>query len=549
MRRATESGKDADNGSDNFYPRSPCGERHKRPGLFFQQILISIHALLAESDRCQASDISAKRISIHALLAESDFRFSIFDFLYLPFLSTLSLRRATLSGSTKPRARRISIHALLAESDNRNARRRHGQGHISIHALLAESDGAPPASRGKSSKFLSTLSLRRATDEADGTLAALEFLSTLSLRRATCAWCKERTSCQFLSTLSLRRATDGTVWRRWKHKDISIHALLAESDCRLWLAHHGPGYFYPRSPCGERLQNIFSVNLDSVFLSTLSLRRATTLRNHLSSLIKNFYPRSPCGERRQRGGRRRPGQLISIHALLAESDGRAGDPGRQPQHFYPRSPCGERPALEKISNSLTPISIHALLAESDCQTAWPGCLPGYFYPRSPCGERPSPGHDPRLGLYFYPRSPCGERPPWTHRPSWCSNFYPRSPCGERRIDWYATGGIMKFLSTLSLRRATRVVWDATRLHKNFYPRSPCGERPQWFRRSFLNIEDFYPRSPCGERRCAATTIRRACNISIHALLAESDDCVGQVWASLSAISIHALLAESDATPA
>ena len=33
---------------------------------------ISIHALLAESDRFQAVDISASRISIHALLAESD---------------------------------------------------------------------------------------------------------------------------------------------------------------------------------------------------------------------------------------------------------------------------------------------------------------------------------------------------------------------------------------------------------------------------------------------------------------------------------------------
>ena len=33
---------------------------------------ISIHALLAESDRFHAADISARRISIHALLAESD---------------------------------------------------------------------------------------------------------------------------------------------------------------------------------------------------------------------------------------------------------------------------------------------------------------------------------------------------------------------------------------------------------------------------------------------------------------------------------------------
>ena len=36
------------------------------------EISISIHALLAESDRFQAADISARRISIHALLAESD---------------------------------------------------------------------------------------------------------------------------------------------------------------------------------------------------------------------------------------------------------------------------------------------------------------------------------------------------------------------------------------------------------------------------------------------------------------------------------------------
>ena len=57
-------------------------------------VSISIHALLAESDRCQASDMSVKRISIHALLAESD---------------TYRIFRAKL--------RPISIHALLAESD------------------------------------------------------------------------------------------------------------------------------------------------------------------------------------------------------------------------------------------------------------------------------------------------------------------------------------------------------------------------------------------------------------------------------------------------
>ena len=57
----------------------------------------------------------------------------------------------------------------------------------------------------------------------------------------------------FLSTLSLRRATRLGLLG-WLRVLISIHALLAESD------HHGRvnllGFqnFYPRSPCGERLE-------------------------------------------------------------------------------------------------------------------------------------------------------------------------------------------------------------------------------------------------------------------------------------------------------
>ena len=81
--------------------------------------------------------------------------------------------------------------------------------------------------------------------------------------------------------------------------------------------------------------------------------------------IADFYPRSPCGERRyphQRGPRR---LVISIHALLAESD--------------------KRPA--QMLGMTKQISIHALLAESDWQSARRGLAPGDFYPRSPCGER------------------------------------------------------------------------------------------------------------------------------------------------------------------
>ena len=56
----------------NFYPRSPCGERHLRVLDGSKSSIISIHALLAESDGCAQYYIHAPGISIHALLAESD---------------------------------------------------------------------------------------------------------------------------------------------------------------------------------------------------------------------------------------------------------------------------------------------------------------------------------------------------------------------------------------------------------------------------------------------------------------------------------------------
>ena len=55
---------------------------------------------------------------------------------------------------------------------------------------------------------------------------------------------------------------------------------------------------------------------------------------------------------------------ISIHALLAESDG----PMERGQVYYI-------------------ISIHALLAESDSTSERLFIPSHYFYPRSPCGER------------------------------------------------------------------------------------------------------------------------------------------------------------------
>ncbi len=56
----------------DFYPRSPCGERRVHYDNYNLHCVISIHALLAESDNINSSVTTADEISIHALLAESD---------------------------------------------------------------------------------------------------------------------------------------------------------------------------------------------------------------------------------------------------------------------------------------------------------------------------------------------------------------------------------------------------------------------------------------------------------------------------------------------
>ena len=125
----------------------------------------------------------------------------------------------------------------------------------------------------------------------------------------------------------------------------------------------------------------------------------------------------------------------------------------------------------------------------------------------------------------------------------------------------------KFLSTLSLRRATFLSDLSMAALRHFYPRSPCGER-LWLLTSILTSRKyFYPRSPCGERLTGFFLTLEGHKISIHALLAESDwvwtgglSCNGNFYprspcgerlvgatqgADFGHISIHALLAESD----
>ena len=125
-----------------------------------------------------------------------------------------------------------------------------------------------------------------------------------------------------------------------------------------------------------------------IFLSTLSLRRATANSGPCNGRLLHFYPRSPCGERHSIGTLRTVSVKISIHALLAESDIRSIRQGTASRiflstlslrratwypfgyfgcncYFYPRSPCGERHYFSAVMRQNPGISIHALLAESD----------------------------------------------------------------------------------------------------------------------------------------------------------------------------------------
>ena len=194
-------------------------------------------------------------------------------------------------------------------------------------------------------------------------------------------------------------------------QSISIHALLAESDCIMTITTCIVLRFLSTLSLRRATQPDKYNKLAGVFLSTLSLRRATGTASAKGHSDCNFYPRSPCGERRGCGQYCIRAREISIHALLAESD------------------SSVKWQFKRYIN----ISIHALLAESDS------------------------------------------------------------------AHFYTVPAVLEFLSTLSLRRATRAHKKKPMQGFNFYPRSPCGERHEYCSVAWLDY-----------------------SISIHALLAESD---------------------------
>ena len=304
-----------------------------------------------------------------------------------------------------------------------------------------------------------------------------------------------------ISIHALLAESDAAIRRAVLSYYISIHALLAESDSM--------GFVRGCLFCVISIHALLAESDCSV--------------SRLPRRGRDFYPRSPCGERRRFRAVHNAKIDISIHALLAESDNRGSNHVKRDENFYPRSPCGERlGTLRTVSVRKTFLSTLSLRRATLLLMAHPVGRKN-FYPRSPCGERLwYSSASSWLRIYFYPRSPCGERPLTEYGLKWLAEISIHALLAES--DYSTLSALdtrLKFLSTLSLRRATLFALLCNLLHHNFYPRSPCGERLSFSAgresdRAFL--------STLSLRRATSNAVTKntSFHISIHALLAESD---------------------------
>ena len=217
---------------------------------------------------------------------------------------------------------------------------------------------------------------------------------------------------------------------------------------------------------------------------------------------------------------------ISIHALLAESDGGSGV-GSWPRVIFLSTLSLRRATRRFIGASYgRTISIYALLAESDRERRR-CCRLGLISIHALLAESDYDTYAKVLRVNISIHALLAESDDLTSKrlPS-SSDFYPRSPCGERQsnskssvirdsISIHAllaesdhslssSGWAFMFISIHALLAESD---DLLRTHifpfVNFYPRSPCGERPSTpaVRSQFIH---FYPRSPCGERQLRQT---------------------------------------------
>ena len=215
----------------NFYPRPPRGGRPGCGGELAVNVNISIHALREEGDDCGTQGLRWIAISIHALREEGDGRryfMGLFNFL---FLSTPSARRATFPTS-KP-TRKQSYFYPRPPRGGRPTPSKTGRRGGDFYPR-------PPRGGRPSARFRSpTLCLnfyprppRGGRPELYTAGRLFNGISIHALREEGDAMrsTPSSTSSRFLSTPSARRATQQTA-ADLHRVYISIHALREEGDC------------------------------------------------------------------------------------------------------------------------------------------------------------------------------------------------------------------------------------------------------------------------------------------------------------------------------
>ena len=335
----------------NFYPRSPRGERRTRRACPLQGA-----AFLSTLPARGATSIDSIEHSIPTDFYPRSPRGErpndhIGREVGWVFLSTLPARGATWGGPADANGVAISIHAPREGSDVPEGVMGPRLLVISIHAPREGSDGTHPR---KWAEAL-CISIHAPREGSDGTgstdrMVVYVFLSTLPARGATgVRMAYDKHMDQFLSTLPARGATY-LQYVLLLHQAISIHAPREGSDGthpRKWaealcISIHAPregSDYYARPKVKRQIISIHAPREGSdtdiwwvgdysdKFLSTLPARGATCAgKIHLS-----------VGH-------------ISIHAPREGSDPRPGRSARPAAYFYPRSPRGERPKFWRNVN-------------------------------------------------------------------------------------------------------------------------------------------------------------------------------------------------------
>ena len=233
--------------------------------------------------------------------------------------------------------------------------------------------------------FQSTLPVWGATRVAGRRPAGPRFQSTLPVWGATFFCTFSSAQSTFQSTLPVWGATPAP-WVDNPKNVISIHAPRVGSDAAPLRRPSATSISIHAPRVGSDGVLADALNWAGIFQSTLPVWGATGERRNAGGCGNDFNPRSPCGERRQDVLHLPPNQ-ISIHAPRVGSDHireAAARPGRIFQSTLPvwgATICKEGACPIWTFQSTLPVWGATVSRSCNGETAH------YFNPRSPCGER------------------------------------------------------------------------------------------------------------------------------------------------------------------